>query len=310
MSDSCNPMDWGTSGFPGHHQFQELAQTHVIEFSDAIQPSHPLSSPSPPAFNLAQHQGLFKWVNSSHQVAKVLELQIQHQSFRPSPQFKSINSLVLSFLYGPTLCNLTDCSMPGFTVLHCLPEFDQTHVHWVQWCHPTISSSAAPFSSCPQSFLASGSFPVSELFESGGQRIGASASASVLLMNTQDWSPLGWTGWIALQSKRLSRVFSNTTVQKHQFFSAQLSLWSNSHSSTWLLAITIALIIWAFVGKVMFLLFNTLSRLVIAVGNTHPACLPSDGVKWLSLIKSSHTGRLAFVFIVLKYLLYNIILLS
>ena len=93
-----------------------------------------------------------------------------------------------------------------------------------QWCHPTISSSVVPFSSCPQSFSASGSFPMSQLFPSGGQSIAVSASTSVLPMNTQDWSPLGWTGWISLQSKGLSRVFSNTTVQKHQFFRAQLSL--------------------------------------------------------------------------------------
>ena len=93
-----------------------------------------------------------------------------------------------------------------------------------QWCHPAISSSVVPFSSCPQSFPASGAFQMSQLFTSGGQRIGISASISVLPMNTQDWSPLGWTSWISLQSKGLSRVFSNTTVQKHQFFSAQLSL--------------------------------------------------------------------------------------
>ena len=89
-----------------------------------------------------------------------------------------------------------------------------------QWCHPTISSSV-PFSSCPQSFPASRSFPMSQLFASGGQSIGVSASISVILVNTQDWSPLRWTGLISLQSKRLSRVFYNTTVQKHQFFSAQ-----------------------------------------------------------------------------------------
>ena len=92
-----------------------------------------------------------------------------------------------------------------------------------QWCNPTISSSVVPFSSRLQSFPASGSFAMSQLFASGGQRIGVSASASVLPVNTQDWSPLGWTGWISLQSKGLSRVFSNTTVQKHQFFGAQLS---------------------------------------------------------------------------------------
>ena len=92
------------------------------------------------------------------------------------------------------------------------------------WCHPTISSSIVPFSSCPQSFPASESLPVSQLFTSGGQSTGVSASTLVLPMNTQDWSPWGWTGWISLKSKGLSRVFSNTTVQKHQFFGAQLSL--------------------------------------------------------------------------------------
>ena len=91
-----------------------------------------------------------------------------------------------------------------------------------RWCHPAISSSVVPFSSCPQSLPAAGSFPMSQLFTSGGQSIGVSASTSVLPMNNQDWSPLGCTGWISLQSKGLSRVFSNTTVQKHQFFSAQL----------------------------------------------------------------------------------------
>ena len=93
-----------------------------------------------------------------------------------------------------------------------------------RWCHLAISSSVVPFSSCPQSFPASGSFPMSQLFAWGSQSIRVSASTSVLPLNTQDWSPLGWTGWISLQSKGLSRVFSNTTVQKHQFFSAQLSL--------------------------------------------------------------------------------------
>ena len=92
------------------------------------------------------------------------------------------------------------------------------------WCHPTISSSVIPFSSCLQSFPASGSFPMSQFFTSGGQSIGISASVSVLPVYIQDWSPLGWTGWISLQSKGLSRVFSNTTVQKHQFFGIQLSL--------------------------------------------------------------------------------------
>ena len=101
-----------------------------------------------------------------------------------------------------------------------------------RWCHPAISSSVFPFSLCPQSLPASGSFPMSQLFAWGGQSIGVSASASVLPMNTQDWSPLGWTGWLSLQSKGLARVFSSTTAQKHQFFSTQLSSQSNSHIHT------------------------------------------------------------------------------
>ena len=101
-----------------------------------------------------------------------------------------------------------------------------------QWSHPTISSSVVPFSSCPQSLPASGSFPMSQFFTSGGQSIGVSASTSVLLMNIQDWFPLGWTGWISLLSKGLSRVFSNTAAQEHKFFSTQLSLWSSSHIHT------------------------------------------------------------------------------
>ena len=104
---------------------------------------------------------------------------------------------------------------------------------WSRWCHPTISSSVIPFSSCPQSFPASGSFPMSQFFTSRSQSIEVSASASVIPMNIQDWFPLGWTGWISLLSKGLSRVFSNTTVQKHQFFGT--SLWPNSHIHTQLL---------------------------------------------------------------------------
>ena len=103
------------------------------------------------------------------------------------------------------------------------------------WCHPTISSSVVPFSSCPQSFPASRSFQMNQCFTSGGQSIGVSVSTSVLPMNTQDWSPSGWTGWISLQSKGLSGVFSNITVEKHQFFSTQLSLESNFCIHTWLL---------------------------------------------------------------------------
>ena len=125
----------------------------------------------------------------------------------------------------PTLCDPMDCSTPGFLILSPRVCLNSCPLNW--WCYLTISSSVAPFSSCPQSFPASGSFPMSRLFAWGDQSIGVSASVSVLPMNTQDWSPLGWTGWFSLQSKGLTRVFSNTTVQKHQFFRAQLF-----HSST------------------------------------------------------------------------------
>ena len=137
----CDPMDCTIPGLPVHHQFLDLAQTHVHRVSDAIQPFHSLSSPSPPAFNLSQHQGLFQWVSSSHQVAKILKLQLQHQSF--------------------------------------------------QWIF-------------------------------------------------KDCFPLGWTGWISLQSKEIQSPKSQESsptpqFKMHQFFSAQLSLWSNSHIYTWLL---------------------------------------------------------------------------
>ena len=132
----------------------------------------------------------------------------------------------------PTLCDPMDCSTPGFPIPHHLPELAQMPVHWVteaiQPSHPVV-----PFCSCLQSFPASGSFSVSQIFESEGQSTRASVSASVLPMNIQDWFPLGWTGWISLQFKGLSRVFSNTTVQKHQFFGAQFSLYSNAHIHTW-----------------------------------------------------------------------------
>ena len=111
--------------------------------------------------------------------------------------------------------------------------FNSCPLSW--WCYLSTFSSVVPFSSCPQPLPASESFPMSQLFTGGGQSTGVSAWTSVLPMYTQDWSPLGWTGWISLLSKGLSRVFSNTTVQKHQFFSAQLSLQSTSHIHTWLL---------------------------------------------------------------------------
>ena len=132
-------------------------------------------------------------------------------------QFSSVQSLSRVRLLQPRGHTTPPYASPT-------PGVDSNSCPLSWWCHPTISSSVVPFSFRPQSFPASESFPKSQFFASDGQSIGVSASTSVLPMNTQDWSLLGWTGWISLQSKRLSRVFSNTTVQKHQFFGAQLSL--------------------------------------------------------------------------------------
>ena len=135
-----------------------------------------------------------------------------------SVQFISVNQSC------PTLCDPMDCSMPRLPVHHQILEFTQTHVHWVgdaiQPSHPLSPPSPPAF----KSFPASGSFQMSQFIASGGQSIGVSASTSVLPMNTQDWSPLGWTDWISLQSRGLSGVFSNTTVQKHQF-SGPITSW-------------------------------------------------------------------------------------
>ena len=169
-------------------------------------------------------------------------------------QFSSVQWLSRVLLFGTPWTAALQASLSPTPGVH--PNSSRSS----QLCHSTISSSVVPFSSCPQSFPASGSFPMSQLFAWGGQNIGVSASTSILPMNTQDWSHLGWTGWISFQSKGLSRVFSNTTVQKHQFFGAQVfsqptltsihDHWKNQHRRT-------------FVGKVMSLLFNMLSSLVI-----------------------------------------------
>ena len=186
----CDTMNCSTPGLPVHHQLPEFTQTHVQRVGDAIQPSHPLSSPAP---NPSQHQGLFQWVNSSHEVAKVLEFQLQHQSF--------------------------------------------------QW-HPGLISFR------------------------------------------------GWTGWISLQSKGLSRAFSNTTVQKHKFFGAQLSSQSNCHIHTWPLEKT-ALTRQTFVGKVMSLLLNMLSRLLITFLPRSKAWINLEDIM---LIKTSQTQRIWYDF--------------
>ena len=159
----------------------------------------------------------------------------------------------------PTLCDPMNCSQASLSITN--PEVFSNSCPLSRWCHLTVSSSVIPFY-CAQSFPASGTFQMSQFFASGGQSIGVSASTSVLPMNTQDWSPLGWTGWTPLQSKGLSRVFSNTTVWKHQFlafsfFTVQLS---HPYMTT---GNTMALTRWIFVDKVISLLFNMLARLVI-----------------------------------------------
>ena len=144
-----------------------------------------------------------------------------------SHQFSSVSQSC------PTLCDLMSSSMPGLLVQHQIPEPTQTHVYWdgdaishLILCCPLL---------LPSIFPSIKVFQMSQFFASGGQSIGVSASTSDHPMNIQDWSPLGWTGWISLQSNGLSRVFSSTTIQKHQFIGTQLSLWSNSHICTWLL---------------------------------------------------------------------------
>ena len=135
----------------------------------------------------------------------------------------------------PTVCDPMNRSTPGLPVHHQLPEFTQTHAHWVGDANQPFHPLSSPFPPAFNLSPGSQSFLMNQFFASGGQSTGASASASVLLMNIQDWFPLEWTGWISLQSKGLSRVFSNIIVRKHQFFGAQLSSQSNSHIHTWLL---------------------------------------------------------------------------
>ena len=145
-------------------------------------------------------------------------------------QFSSVQSLSRVWLFGTPW---TAARQASLSITNSQSSLKLTRIELVMPSGHLISSSVIPFSSCPQSLPASESFPMSQLFAWGGQIIRVSASAPVLPMNTQAWSPLGWTGWISLQSKGLTRVFSNTTVQKHQFFGAQLSLQSNSHIHTW-----------------------------------------------------------------------------
>ena len=164
------------------------------------------------------------------------------------------------------------------------------------WYHPTISSSVVPFSSWPQSLPASGSFQMSWLFESGGQSIGASASSPVLSISIQGWFPLGLIGLISFLSKGLSQVFSSITVWKHQFFSTQPSLWSNSHILYMIAVKTMTLTIRTFVSKVMSLLFNMLSRFVIAPSSfCHSLLLPRSKCLLISRLQALSTALQQFV---------------
>ena len=216
MPTLCDPMNYSPSGFPVHG----IIQAKILEWV-AISYSRESSWHRD---QTCVSLSLLLW-----QVGSLPLLPLGKPM--PKPQCSSVQfSLVAQSC--PTVCNPMIHKTPGLPVHHQLPEFTQTHVHQVsdaiQPSHPL--SSPSPLAPIPSSIRV---FSMNQLFALGGQSIGASASASVLSMNTLEWSPLGWTGWISLQSKRLSRVFSNTTVQKHQFFTAQLSSLSNSHSHTW-----------------------------------------------------------------------------
>ena len=170
---------------------------------------------------------MFKWhwlVNSRGNLSQSLSFK------NPSPFSVQFSSVVQPC---PTLCDPLNRSTPGLPVHHQLPEFTQTQVHRVSDVIQPSCPLLAPFPPAPQSLPASESFPMSQLFAWGGQSTGVSALASFLPKKFQGWSPSEWTGWISLQSKGLSRVFSNTTVQKHQSFGAELSSQSNSHIHTW-----------------------------------------------------------------------------
>ena len=173
-------------------------------------------------------------ISPSNEYSGLISFRIDWFDFLAVKGFSRVfsNSQSGQLLSHVWLCNPMDYRMPGFPVPPT-PGACSNSCPSSWWCHLTILSSVIPFFSCLQSFPVSGSFPMSRFFASHGQSIGISVLAPVLPMNTQDWSPLEWTGWISLQSKGLSRVFSNTTVQKHQFFGTQPSSQSNSHIHTW-----------------------------------------------------------------------------
>ena len=213
-----NPMDCSTPGFPVLHYLPESVQIHIHRVDDAILPPHPLP-PSSPLFS-----AICKASSDSHfAVLHSFFLGMVLITGSCSVQFSSVTQSCL------TLCDPHESQHARLPCPSPTPRVHSDSRPSSPWCHPAISSSVVPFSSCPQSLPASESFPMSQLFAWGGQSTGVSALASFLPKNTQGWSPSEWTGWISLQSKGLSRVFSNTTVQKRQFFSAQPSSQSNSH---------------------------------------------------------------------------------
>ena len=198
----------------------------------------PLVHHSGESFSLDDILGGFQSIEPCCSSARLRMVSLSTPSPHPQPHPVNVgqtecfpHSVVQSC---PTLCDPMDCSTPGFPALYHLPELAETHCPLSWCCHPTIASSVVPFS-CLQSFPAPGSFLMNWFFASGGQNIGASVSASVLPMNIQGCFSFRWIGLISLLSKGLSRVFSNTTVQKHQYFGTQSSLWYNSHIHTWLL---------------------------------------------------------------------------
>ena len=258
----CDPMDFRTQAFPiviNSQSLLKLMSTASVIPSKHLILSRPFSSclqsfPASESFPRSQFFASDSQSITTSVSASVLPVKIQgwfpldllvwscsprhSQESSPTPKFKSINSSVLQFGSDQSLNRVQLFATPWIAARQASLSITTSRVHSdscpsSQWCHPAISSSVVPFSSCPQSLPASKSFPMSQLFAWGGQSTGASALASFPPKNIQDWSPLWWTGWISLQSKGLSRVFSNITVQKHQFFGTQLSSQSNSHTHIW-----------------------------------------------------------------------------
>ena len=223
VSDSLQPYGLQSFWFPCHPLSPRLCSNSLPLSWWCYLTISSSAAPSSFAFNLSQHQGLFQWVGSftsgGQSIGASAPVSVLPMNIRVDFLSVQFSRSVVSDSLQPHEPQHARPPCPSPT-----PRVHPNPCSLSWWCHPAISSSVVPFYSCPQSFPTSGSFPMSQLFASGGQSIGVSASTSVLPTNTQDWSPLGWTGWISLQSKGLSRVLSNATVQKHQFFGSQLSL--------------------------------------------------------------------------------------